>query len=315
MNFAAKKGMQTFLQKERLCELAFMENGPFWHVCTDGTRMSDIFCTDDDFRQGMMALAVCILLFGKVRLVTFELMNNHVHLIMCGSEEDCVQFFLMFKGKLKRMFRGRERTVDWDMFEAQFIQIKDLKALRNEILYVHRNAYVVNSNYTPFSYPWGGGWAYFSPVIRLLPVLSVQDLGARKVREMTHCREVSQLLDLQFVEDVPYIPSFCHVDLGQQMFQDARSYFYSLTRNVEEFSLIASRLKESVFLTGEEMYRVASNCAEEIFSCKLSMLGPDQKIQLARKLHKEYNASNDSLRRVLKLDISILNELFPSPRT
>ena len=99
------------------------------------------------------------------------------------------------------------------------------------------------------------------------------------------------------------------------MFQDARSYFYSLTRNVEEFSLIASRLKESVFLTGEEMYRVASNCAEESFSCKLSMLTPDQKVQLARKLHKEYNASNDSLRRVLKLDLSILNELFPSPRT
>ena len=292
-----------------------MENGPFWHVCTDGTRMSDIFCTDDDFKQGMIALAVSIVLFGKVRLLTFELMNNHVHLIMCGSEVDCVQLFQMFKGKLKRLFKGRDLVVDWDVFEAQFIRIPDLKALRNEILYVHRNAYVVNSNHTPFSYPWGGGWAYFSPVIRLLPVLSVQDMGARKVRELTHCREVSQLHDLKFVGDVPYIPSFCRVDLGQEMFQDARSYFYSLTRNVEEFSLIASRLKESVFLTGEEMYRVASNCAEESFSCKLSMLTPDQKILLARKLHKEYNASNDSLRRVLKLDLAVLNELFPSSRT
>jgi hypothetical protein len=37
--------MLTFLQKERLCEMEFMENGPFWHVCTDGTMMSDIFCT------------------------------------------------------------------------------------------------------------------------------------------------------------------------------------------------------------------------------------------------------------------------------
>ena len=295
--------------------MAFLENGPFWHVCTDGTKIGDIFCTDDDFRQGMMALAVCVALFGKVGLVTFELMKNHVHLILCGSEDDSVEFFQMYKGKLKRLFKGTDRAVNWDKFEAQFIRIQDLNALRNEIVYVHRNAYVVNSNYTPFSYPWGGGWAYFSPVLQLLPVLSVQELGARKVRELTHCREVSQLLDLKFVGDVPYIPSFCLVNLGQNMFRDARSYFNSLTRNVEEFSLIASKLKDTVFLTDEEMYRVAANCAEECFSCKLSMLTPDQKVQLARKLHREYNASNDNLRRVLKLDPSVLNELFPFPRT
>jgi carbohydrate diacid regulator len=28
----------------------------------------------------------------------------------------------------------------------------------------------VNTEYTPFSYPWGGGWAFFSPVIYQLPV-------------------------------------------------------------------------------------------------------------------------------------------------
>ena len=109
-----------------------MQNGPFWHVCTDGARMSDIFCTEDDFRQGMIALAVCVVLFRKVGLVTFELMNNHVHLILCGLEEDCVEFFRRFKGKLKRMFKGRDRAVEWDRLDPQFIQIEDLKALRNE---------------------------------------------------------------------------------------------------------------------------------------------------------------------------------------
>ena len=50
--------------------MAFMENGPFWHVCTDGTRMSDIFCTDDDFRQGMMALVLLWPLVSKSRKLT-----------------------------------------------------------------------------------------------------------------------------------------------------------------------------------------------------------------------------------------------------
>ena len=45
------------------------------------------------------------------------------------------------------------------------------------------------------------------------------------------------------------------------------------------------------------------------------MLTPGQKIELARKLHYDYNASNDILRRVLKLEVSVLNELFPSATT
>jgi hypothetical protein len=193
------------------------------------------------------------------------------------------------------------------------VPVETLQALRNEIIYANRNAYVANNNYTPFSYPWGGGWAYFSPVIYKLPIKSVKEVGVNKVRKLTHYRHVSDLAALKFVSDVPFIPSFCRVDIGEQMFHDARSYFHSLTRNVEAFSQIASRLKDSVFLTDDEMFVVAARCASEMFSAKLNTLTPDQKIQLARKLHFDYNASNQSLRRVLKLEISILNEMFPSP--
>ena len=305
--------MLTFLEKARACEIAFLENGPYWHLYTDGTRMADFFCSEDDFKQGMVALAVCIVLFGKVGLVTFELMNNHVHMILHGGKyEECMEFFVMFKGKLKRMFKGHERTVNWDDFEATIIEINDLKALRNEILYVHRNAYVVNSKYTPFSYPWGGGWAYFSPMVDLLPIKSLKDIGYNKARELTHHRNLSEIAQLTFVGDMPFVPSFCRVDVGQSMFRDARSYFHSLTREVEAFSQIASRLKEQVFLTSEEMYRVAASCAQECFSKNLVMLTPGEKVELARKLHYDYNASNEILRRVLRLELSVLNELFPS---
>ena len=95
------------------------------------------------------------------------------------------------------------------------------------------------------------------------------------------------------------------------MFQDARSYFHLLTRNAEAFSQIASRLKDTMFLTDDEMFVVAARSAAEEFSAKLGVLTPDQKIQLARKLHFDYNASNQQLRRLLKLDISLLNEMFP----
>ena len=307
--------MMTFVEKERLCEGVFEANGPFWHVYTDGSVQTDIFSNEEELREGMIALAVCAILFGKAQIVTFELMHNHVHLIMMGSREDCLEFFGIFRHRLLRMVRRRGLTVDLSGFIAKILPIETLKDLRNEIVYVNRNAYVVNHNYTPFSYPWGGGWAYFSPVIDLLPIMSTQQVGYTKVRELTHYRDVSALASLRFVGDVPFIPSFCRVDIGQAVFHSARSYFHLLSRNAEAYSQIALRLKDSVFLTDDEMFAVAARCAEEMYSSQLRMLTPDQRVGLARKLHYDYNASNGQLRRVLRLDVAVLNELFPQSCT
>ena len=296
---------------EKGCERVFDANGPFWHVCTDGSVMADVFCSEDDFREGMVALAVCAVLFGKSELVTFELMNNHVHLVMCGAKEACLEFFEMFKARLKRWAQRVGRPIDWNRFEAQILVIDSLRSLRNEILYAHRNAYVANRAYTPFSYPWGGGWAYFNPVVERLAVVGLSEIGARKMRELTHYRDVHELARLKFDGDIPYIPSFCRVDIGQDVFQNARSYFHGLCRNVEAFSQIASRLKDRVVLTDDEMFVVAARLAMEGYATKVRMLTAEQKIQLARKLHYDYNASNVQLRRVLALEMAVLDDLFP----
>ena len=303
--------MMTFGEKERLCEDLFAANGPFWHVYTDGSLQTDIFSNENEFREGMMALAVCAVLFGKAQLVTFELMNNHVHFIMSGTGEGCLEFFGYFRQRLLRVLKRLGKAVDLSVFNAKILPIETLRDLRNEIVYTNRNAFVANHNYTPFSYPWGGGWAYFSPVIGLLSVMSPQQIGYTKVRELTHFRDVNALAALRFVGDVPFIPSFCRVDIGQGMFQNARSYFHLLSRNAEAYSQIAMRLKDSVFLTDDEMFVVAARCAEKMYSNKLRMLTPEQRIELARRLHYDYNASNSQLRRILGLDVSVLNELFP----
>ena len=92
--------MLTFAEKERICELAFQEEGPFWHLYTDGTKMQDIFSCEEEFKQGMIALAVCAILSPDVDLVTFELMNNHAHMIMRGSKSGGLDLFCRFRLRL-----------------------------------------------------------------------------------------------------------------------------------------------------------------------------------------------------------------------
>lgn len=302
----------SFSEKERICESIFMNNGPYWHVYTDGTKMQNIFCCEEDFNAGMWCLAAALHLNKDVKALTFELMTNHIHLILAGQRNNSIKAFEIFAARLKKAFPKRERAIDWSLFKMDILPIENLQALRNEIIYANRNAFVANPAYTPDSYPWGGGCAYFSPWLKHLTTSPLGELPILAQRSLLHTKDIEPLADLRQMNSMPFIPSFCNITLGESMFRDARSYFNSLTRNAEAFSQIASRLKDSVFLTDDELYSVLSSFISKEYSVKVpSELSARQKIETARHLHFNYNASNQQLRRMLRIDLAILEELFP----
>lgn len=103
-------------------------------------------------------------------------MSNHVHLILAGQREDCINAFDLFASKLRLAFPKRQRVIDWSKFKMDILPIETLQALRNEIIYANRNAFVANPAYTPDSYPWGGGCAYFCPWLKHVTSLPLGEL-------------------------------------------------------------------------------------------------------------------------------------------
>ena len=302
----------SFSEKERICESIFIRHGPYWHIYTDGTKMQNIFISKEDFIMGMWCLAAAQHLCKSVRVITFELMGNHIHLILAGAKEDCIKVFDLFAARLKKAFPKRQRAIDWGKFKMDILPIESLQALRNEIIYANRNAFVANPAYTPDSYPWGGGCAYFNPWLKHLVTTPLNELPILTQRALLHTKKIAPVADLKVIDSMPFIPSFCDISLGESMFRDARSYFNSLTRNAEAFSQIASRLKDTIFLTDEELYSVLCSHINKEYSVKtLSQLSAQQKIATARYMHFHYNATNQQLRRMLRLDIAILEEMFP----
>lgn len=286
--------MKTFIEKETMCEQVFKEEGPFWHLYTDGTILENVFTSDELMKNAMIALAVETILNRKVKILTFEIMRNHIHLISAGLRDDILKLFADFKKRLIRIFRSMGVVVDWNKFQASIRGIETLKALRNEIVYVNRNAYVAYPEFTPFNYPWGGGSAYFASHLILLPARRLSDIGFNKSRQLTKFREVKLLENLMFVDDVVFIPSFCRIDIGEQ------------------FSQIAQHLSDKIFLIDEELFALATKYAADNFdNARLMMLTPEQKIQVAKELHNKYNATNQQLRRTLRLELHVLQELFP----
>jgi REP element-mobilizing transposase RayT len=273
--------------------------------------MQNIFNSDEEFRLGMLTLAVSTCLCPDVEMIAFELMNNHLHLILSGSKDACMTLFSSYSQRIRMIYTRAKKVLDWRAFKAELIPIETLEALRNEIIYTHRNAYIANGNFNPFSYPWGSGHAYFNFRHSSLPIISFDSLTYQERRKITHCRDISPFGKLKFSDGSVYVPSFCNITLGESFFVDSRSYFNSLTRKAEAFSLIAERLKEKVFLTDDEMYHVTVKYVRDKFDTQnLSLLTPDQRLTTAKELRYRYNANLQQIRRLLKLDTAILNKLF-----
>lgn len=314
----------TFSQKEYYCESLFEQNGPYWHICTPGEEMEVMFTSEEDFRFGMNAIALAVAeLSSKTEtdercvafeVVTFELMSDHIHLIMRGPREICLELLSIFRTKMRVYMAHRGRSINWSGFKCDDpIEITDIEMLRNEIIYVNRNGYVASKSETPYSYRWGSGYLYYGIVEQLTIVATkASDLTYRQKRKMFRADKAS--LPERFVAADGYVlpQSFCNIRLGMSIFRDAHHYFNKLTKAFEAYSESAARLGDKIFLADGDLYAVIKDkCRKSYGTDSPNLLQPTQKLDLAKILHRQYNASNGQIRRMLKLDASIINELFP----
>jgi hypothetical protein len=311
----ATTGNSSFLILEQNCEFLFSQNGPYWHLYTDGNKSDIIFTCKEDFIVGMNLLAVSAITNPDVRIYTFELMNNHLHIIMSGDRYRCRMLFTTFKKKLQRYFARNGKCINLSDFECSMIEITDLRMLRNEIAYVNRNGFVANSRYTPFSYPWGAGSAYFNPFLKGLAKERFCNLPLRERRNLCKSRE-AVLPDHICVHDGVILPSsYCHLDSGESLFRNAAHYFNTITKNYDAYSAIAGKLHETVFIADEEMYSaVVMLCIKHHNIRQPSLLPAREKVEMAKIMHRDYNASNRQIRNILKLEKEIVDGLFPGEK-
>ncbi|HPJ55981.1 MAG TPA: hypothetical protein PK401_07785, partial [Bacteroidales bacterium] len=226
--------------------------------------------------------------------------------------KDCEDLFEMYHARLQRYLVITGREADLSAFKASLLNIPDMQALRNEIVYVNRNGYLVKSSYTPYSYLWGAGYLYFNPIYELIPSTAFNSLTLRDKRNICRSRDVAMSERIRVFNNIILPSSFCYIKEGEHFFRDAHHYFNLLSKNFEAYGEIAKKLKDSVFLSDEEMYSaVQSMCLKGYNLSKPVLLPSAAKIDIAKKMHYDYNASNKQIRRILKIDASIIESLFP----
>ena len=305
--------MPSFRDLESGCESHFRNLGPCWHICTPGASTEIVFTCDEDFTFGITLLALCVAELD-LKILSFELMSNHYHIIVAGSREECLALSRNYQKRLGRYFSEKGRPVSLSNFVCEDpIEITSLEMIRSEITYVNRNGYVVNPFFTPYTYPWGCGKLYFTDFDSQIPSQSITEFSVRQLRSILHTKAVKLPIGYRIRERLIIPSSFCSISDGEKLFRNAGHYFQAVTRNAEAFSEIAKRLGDKVFIPDNEMYSVAFGICRKNFGCdSLTMLSARQRIDTAKILKFKYNANVKQIKRILKLDDTTLRELFPA---
>ena len=74
-----------------------MENEKrFYHLSTDGMSSDILFKSVKEFIAGMNRIGLCSYLLG-LQVFAFVLMDNHIHLVLYATYDECCAFFNKFK--------------------------------------------------------------------------------------------------------------------------------------------------------------------------------------------------------------------------
>lgn len=307
----------SYFEKEDRCRRVFewtlKKYGGVWHLCTPGEKQPVIFNDRKDFVYAMTLVAMCANDCPGIRIITFVLMNNHVHFVICGTREQVLEFFALFKKRLCRYLSSNGLVVDLSAFDCgEPIPIDNLESLRNQIAYTNRNNFVVDPDQTPFSYPFGANSYYFLPIAKERQQSKFGDLSILNKRKFVHSKQIDYPDTFTIVDGFFSPMNYCRLDIGEGVFRDARHYFHKLSKNIEAYRDVAAMLGDMVFYTDDELLDIIRQCCKENYNVhKVHLLGWSEKMELARTLHFEYNADNAKIARLLKLSVETLDSMFP----
>jgi len=282
-----------------------------FHICTREDHPI-IFRNETDFRAGMNVLAITIRMHPELTIICFELMSNHFHLLVCGTEDGARLFFNQFIKNLDHYFKAEGIMAEMTDMAPKYFLVDTQEYLRNVITYINRNASFASQSVTPYSYEWGTGRFFFSPEASKRYLACRKPLTQKQRRMFTHSRKFDETEGLYEVDGYISPLSYCDIEAAQSAFDTPGQYQQLLSKNVESSKEIAHEIGENISFTDYDLYSILALITRKQFGkSSILALKPEEKIRIARILHFEYHAGNKQLSRLLKLDITTINMLFP----
>ncbi|MBR4774947.1 MAG: transposase [Bacteroidales bacterium] len=183
----------------------------YWLVTTDHLEDRLWFREEEDFRVGMNFVAIQAH-GGKVKVLAFILMSNHVHFVLKGRWEDVQAFINGFKHRYSIYLRekyGIKEFLRGNNVDLRPVSL-DNEEMERTVAYVHMNSVAANICAHPSQYPWGTGSVFFNPSPQSGTPLGKFSKRARQ--RLFHSRDILLPADWELCAD-GYITPASYVDV------------------------------------------------------------------------------------------------------
>lgn len=279
----------------------------YYHICTDGTSLDWMFQDNSDFIAGVNRAGVCSFL-SDVKLISFVLMDNHVHFVVYGSLPSCKEFIIKFKNLTGRYIFARYKIKGYlQNIHTEIIKIETEDRLLATLAYLDRNPLVAGWPHMPNEYPWG-----ISKFLFRTPATTCKFYKLISFSRRTQCILLGthqQLPQEWTIDEKGMLNPKCFVDITllEKIFKTPARYLYFLSKKLEGEIESYFSTNNRPFVQDKEMRAIVKKLSLELYGeIDLKILSVTSRLVLARKLRYEYAASIKQISRMLHLDAEIL---------
>lgn len=310
--FGTGQTTPSFGYLESRCEETFAKYPEIYHLSTSED-FPLLLKNETDFKAAMTIIGIASRMHPDVVVFTFEWMSNHLHAVLAGARDEVMAFLEDLERWLFKYVLIGDPSFGKKRWEFSLREVTSLEDFRNVVAYDNRNAYVVQPNVTPFNYRWGANRYFFSDEASLRCRLENKRLTVKQIRALMRTHQADGAAGLALIDGYVSPSAFCAIGESEKMFRSARHYFYKVSRDIESQGKIARELGEKVYYVDDELYAVVCSLSNKKFGqISLSTLDKNAKIEMAKTMHYDYNASNKQIARLLRLDIAVVDSLFPT---
>lgn len=259
----------------------------YYHFCTDGWQEGRLFNKENQYVSAMTSLAIMTVKYN-IDIYGFVLMPNHVHILLSGTGEDCLNAFYLLIHRCARRLRLDGYPPLPDSYWFKLIPVENQESFRSHLLYIARNPYEKGLS-NPGGYLWGSDYLIYSNWSNLICGMRMGDYHRNHLIKLIDCIKCPYK-DWEIHPRLGILArNFVKTEMTYKLFPTAKTYMTRLIKDYETFVHISDQLEEEPTLSDTEIRDIIYSLSSHLYPDKLfKQLTPDEKIRIAVAMVDRY---------------------------
>lgn len=300
--------MRTYLKERKRYQT--WKNG-YYHLSSDGWQDGKLFHNDAQYAYGMLLMGLLTLRF-KIVIYDFTLMDNHVHILMSGTGNECCRAFDYFKMKMSsRLVKDGFLPLPHN-YGFKLTPVINEEQMRINFLYIDRNA-LERGLCVPGGYPWGCAYLHCGQVGHYLHGVPAASLSKHRLELMAGTRTPIPP-GWEFHPQLGLLPAgFVNNRLFERLFPNPKDYQTRLVKDYEAFVKIGRSLNESLSFSQKEERDIAEQLARTLFPGKtIACLSHEEKGRLCVQLESRFGFTPSRIAETVSITEHLVKQFLSS---